>query len=567
MALITVFSESKSFIQIMADCDLFQLIEPSADPSCCNEDRVNCKDNQLVGLDLSGRQLSFLPAALLGFRELKELSLADNNLDSIQIPLLFASPTITSLDLSGNANLKEIPAALAANLVGLESVDIRGTGITDVSSLAGIPTLKEVTISNPATMETASNLPGVTIRMPTGGICANSVGECQAVCSEGQSTSDTCKNSGSPANAVASDSQNSSSSANRGLIIGVVFGVLALILIGFVIFYWRKKQSQRQMQRRDHEAAYGPVMGPSSSKGSDFQQKFGNMSNRSPSKHSSEEYAPNSPVFVTPAPPLKYVSIPTTSSRALATSRVFVPDFAKGSVLKSSILRSKFIRASQRHLPGADDASSDEVLLSTGDLVFVEKRFNDGWALGWNHRTGKRGMYPANALSEKAPSSPAIGQAVERPGVPGLLNGVPGGRVIIGKAVHSLREARMLPDPSFSLKQGDIIGVEHVYEDAMAFGYNYSTSQRGFFPLILLHLYHETPIRCEAFDHSFPELDYPTVMYEQGLKEIASATTIAAVMKEFVDRDSLKLEGDVVVFDGSSSEEEGPEMTRTDSMK
>jgi hypothetical protein len=79
-------------------------------------------------------------------------------------------------------------------------------------------------------------------------------------------------------------------------------------------------------------------------------------------------------------------------------------------------------------------------------------------------------MFPHNALADKAPTTPSIGQVAERPGVPGLLNGLPSGRVITGKAVHSLREARMLPDPSFSLKQGDIIGVEHVYEDAMAFG-------------------------------------------------------------------------------------------------
>jgi hypothetical protein len=81
-------------------------------------------------------------------------------------------------------------------------------------------------------------------------------------------------------------------------------------------------------------------------------------------------------------------------------------------------------------------------------------------------------MFPHNALADKPPSSPAVGQAVERPGVPGLLNGIPGGRVVTGKAVHGLHDhdARMLPDPSFSLKQGDVVGVEHVYEDCMAFG-------------------------------------------------------------------------------------------------
>lgn len=148
----------------MADCDLFKLIEPTANPSCCNDARVDCNESQLTGLDLSNRQLEDLPPALLGFHQLQELSLENNRLSSIQIPLLFASPTIKTLNLAGNPEITELPVELAANLQGLESIDLSGTGITDVSSLAGIPSLKEVTVSDPAALVSARNLPGVTIR-------------------------------------------------------------------------------------------------------------------------------------------------------------------------------------------------------------------------------------------------------------------------------------------------------------------------------------------------------------------------------------------------------------------
>jgi hypothetical protein len=90
-------------------------------------------------------------------------------------------------------------------------------------------------------------------------------------------------------------------------------------------------------------------------------------------------------------------------------------------------------------------------------------------------------------------------------------------------------------------------------------GYNYTTSQRGFFPLLLLHLYHEEPIYTQPFDHSFKELDYPAVMYEGGLAELASPHTISAVMKEFEDRMSMSVKSDVVVFvdeDGSAAEDD-----------
>jgi Leucine-rich repeat (LRR) protein len=148
----------------MADCDLFLLIEPTANPSCCSDDRVDCDNSKLTGLDLSNRDIENLPPALLGFRDLESLNLENNNLNSIQTPLLFASPSIKTLSLAGNSEIKELPPALATNLQGLESVDLSGTGVTDVSSLAGLPELKEVVVSDPAALESASKLPGVTVR-------------------------------------------------------------------------------------------------------------------------------------------------------------------------------------------------------------------------------------------------------------------------------------------------------------------------------------------------------------------------------------------------------------------
>ncbi|KAL3893975.1 MAG: hypothetical protein SGCHY_005534, partial [Lobulomycetales sp.] len=339
---------------------------------------------------------------------------------------------------------------------------------------------------------------------------------------------------------------NTGRKSNTPVVVGSIFGVLLILSLFLAFFIYR-----RQRRRTKDSESYGPVDTGSGAKDSE------DLRNKSFSSGSSGASVAEVPTIVTPAippPPARPMPYPNTLTAALPvasrstaanaiaspmatpslpTSRIYVPDFAKGSVLSTGTLRNRFIRATQRHLPGADDASSDEIILNAGDLVFVEKIFNDGWCLGWNHRTGKRGMFPHNALAAKPPTSPAIGQAVERPGVPGLLNGLPNGSVLVGKAVHTLREARMLPDPSFTLKQGDVVAVEHVYEDGMAFGFNYSMSQRGFFPIILLHLYHEAPIYTQHFDHSFRELDYPTVMYEAGLAEICSSGAVRAVLKDF----------------------------------
>ncbi|KAJ3124411.1 hypothetical protein HK098_001140 [Nowakowskiella sp. JEL0407] len=43
-------------------------------------------------------------------------------------------------------------------------------------------------------------------------------------------------------------------------------------------------------------------------------------------------------------------------------------------------------------------ARNDEIVLLIGDLVLVEVEFKDGWALGRNARTGKRGYFPMNCF-------------------------------------------------------------------------------------------------------------------------------------------------------------------------
>jgi hypothetical protein len=81
---------------------------------------------------------------------------------------------------------------------------------------------------------------------------------------------------------------------------------------------------------------------------------------------------------------------------------------------------------------------------------------------------------------------------------------------------------------------------------------------------MLLHLYHEDPIHTVSFDHSFKELGYPSILYEASLSELASASMIAGVMKEFDERNSL---GDgIVVFVNEADESDELLVKRVDSV-
>ncbi|KAJ3340705.1 Sorbin and SH3 domain-containing protein 2 [Entophlyctis luteolus] len=166
----------------------------------------------------------------------------------------------------------------------------------------------------------------------------------------------------------------------------------------------------------------------------------------------------------------------------------------------------------------------DELQTFAGDHIVLKYRYDDGWALGTNLRTGKEGQFPldllegfdspyqqqniqknaagfnnrvsslygpppglTNAMSQlPQPQPQPWNQSKGGPVVPlpvGPINGNKGPNIKVG----TIRTATMDFDPAQSdemeLRVGDTIQVKEEYDDGWAFGMNNMTQQSGLFPL------------------------------------------------------------------------------------
>ncbi|RKO92031.1 hypothetical protein BDK51DRAFT_44029 [Blyttiomyces helicus] len=159
---------------------------------------------------------------------------------------------------------------------------------------------------------------------------------------------------------------------------------------------------------------------------------------------------------------------------AIAPIAVSLPLGAEGSGHDPSRKRAQAIR---EHEP----RNKDEMRLKYGDVVMIEKAFQDEWALGWNVVTGVRGVFPLACVDAESTltESPII---MESPRVGGPRNKVhiplQRYRVQHRHIPASLDEIALFP--------GDVVAVEHFFEDLWCLGFDYANSSRGLFPLFCL---------------------------------------------------------------------------------
>lgn len=101
--------------------------------------------SMLQSLDLSGCNISGSMAVLPTLPDLKKLSLANCGLSSIAD--LTGSPSLTTLDLSGNAIGDISPLG---SLLSLQSINLANNAVTDLSALSGLNQLSSLDLSHNA---------------------------------------------------------------------------------------------------------------------------------------------------------------------------------------------------------------------------------------------------------------------------------------------------------------------------------------------------------------------------------------------------------------------------------
>ncbi|KAJ3387244.1 Sorbin and SH3 domain-containing protein 2 [Entophlyctis sp. JEL0112] len=172
----------------------------------------------------------------------------------------------------------------------------------------------------------------------------------------------------------------------------------------------------------------------------------------------------------------------------------------------------------------------DELQTLAGDRIFVKHKYDDGWALGSNLRTGKEGQFPLDLLegfdnpfqqqqqfqnipknaagfNRRASSlygppagmgnmppqsqpqqqqpwnQPKGGPIVPLPGGPVNANKGPTGNSKSGNVRSVTMDFDPVQPDEMELRIGDTIQVKEEYDDGWAFGTNLITLQSGLFPL------------------------------------------------------------------------------------
>ncbi|KAJ3395050.1 hypothetical protein HDU84_004509 [Entophlyctis sp. JEL0112] len=190
-------------------------------------------------------------------------------------------------------------------------------------------------------------------------------------------------------------------------------------------------------------------------------------------------------------------------------------------------------------------AMSDELLLRSGDRVFVYEEYDDGWGFGANAQTRVEGLFPLdilnNFVSSKFNSSNRMNRAssltsgIKKNAALAIGNKPPAADKSKSQdAYEVIYDFNPAQSDELALRVGDSVVVKHRYDDGWAFGSNLTTSNDGLFPL-----------DCLSVDVSSPRKQRSSSMY--GSQDNSSSNIFGAYSGS---NESPKKDGaDKVVYD------------------
>ncbi|KAJ3214992.1 hypothetical protein HK099_006571 [Clydaea vesicula] len=504
-----------------SNCDLVAHFLPQSPttqnlPCCLWSNMVTCDKNENIiklNFNNSGMDADSFPVVLWWLKNLTSLSVGYNNWSTFP-EALSEMTMLKSLDISGNL-YKDIPKF---PLLKLESLNLSHNPLEryDFSNL-NIATLKllDVTGNNPSSnaLKDAFNIPQ--LNLIGGNICAVD-GKCVANCNNASETSCIVA---APLSSDINSTNNievvSLGSIIGGIVVGCIFGLISIFIL---LKNWKKNARNFKDYKSVNFGGFN--------KGNDMpdDEYFSNTRN-------------NEDDIGVKDLENKFVS-PESKSAAGSKEILLVPKFAKGKILETGGLSHRFLPVVFPYDPTAcDTVTEDELLLEAGDGIFVEKIFQDQWCLGWNHKTGHRGMFPLNSIAasttvESKFKTIPFSYELNKPESPGPLNEILLGEFTLAKALCDYQDENADPgDPLMIIKVGDILSIEHFYEDGICFGYNHSNDQRGLFPIKICSLIHDKFIATKEYEHQFTLLkNIPSAGYLEGLKKLTDPGIVRSTL-------------------------------------
>lgn len=172
-----------------------------------------------------------------------------------------------------------------------------------------------------------------------------------------------------------------------GIACGAVLVVAALIALGYLVY---KRLQQRRKRRKLQE------LSPFSS--------ASNLSVKSPAKSPfdySLSYSPStSPSAYGQFPPQEYHSPLPEKPLTVNTTPLTTPTISTFSQGENKSPKPKKVNQTKKVIHTYAPFLADECPLNVGDIVVIEKLYDDGWGVGRNTTTGASGAFPLACLAD-----------------------------------------------------------------------------------------------------------------------------------------------------------------------
>ncbi|KAI8622358.1 hypothetical protein BC830DRAFT_1089611 [Chytriomyces sp. MP71] len=140
----------------------------------------------------------------------------------------------------------------------------------------------------------------------------------------------------------------------------------------------------------------------------------------------------------------------------------------------------------------------DEMSLAIGDVVTIQKHYNDGWSFGANVKTGALGVFPYECVAE-APNmkSKTPGKSQFNNRASSLYGDSMGSQADDGSFIILFDYYPAMAD-ELELHPGDRVTVVEEYDDGWAFGQHIRTGMQGLFPLDILQKYNSSRMGADT---------------------------------------------------------------------
>ncbi|KAJ3036585.1 hypothetical protein HDV00_002545 [Rhizophlyctis rosea] len=472
----------------MADCTALGAWVPGfipAGPECCEFGRsyhiFQCDETgHMTSLNITGRApLGVAAAALQNVKDLQELYAGDNGWVSLPEELAHLSQLrILQLD---NNQLSDI--AVLGRLKSLNNNKIQKL----TSDLADLP---ELSTFKARGNQLSGPFPSVILTWPKltyldlgqnqiQGSLPNDWGKAQ-----GPGVTAAAENSNNTTTSNDSTQQSSQTTAQQyapyiaGSVVGIIFGIIG---IAFSIKYWTRGSGTRNKEYISSNASDAGLLGdgkPSldGSVGGGSSVASTTMGRAPEMEETSLKRGASLRVFdLEGGGVVNPMGVGAAAvGGAVVGAAMPLPSDAHGSGYDPMRRRYRVVRA---HVP----RNADELGLFVGEVVTVERAFQDQWCLGWTHRTGHRGMFPLSCTTviDATDVEESRGN-IEPPSVLGPKNSIHGSTPVPYNVIKNHRPDLLDEMP---LREGQSVVVEHFYRDGWCLGYNETTRDRGLFPI------------------------------------------------------------------------------------